>query len=731
MSRRSAIALAALAGLLVLALATAAPASATEHTCSKSDSYTATWEVQGSGERSPLEGETVDELRAIVTLDAQSEGPQPRDGFFVQAHEPDCEEATSDGLFVYTGFGSVSVEPGDLVAVEGATASEFEGPYWADWGGSETQLDCRDGCEVRLIEDQRGRPAAQAWDPPAEEADARAYAEAREGAYVAFEQPATAVGPTDAHETAPVVPGADRVRPVPDNGPHGDIARVDGGSMPATSCATVGLPELSTFDEIDHDPDEGVGVQGPVGFEWALYTIVQDATARCPTPTDEPAPYAPAENPIPAGPASRLTAATFNLYNLFDPHDDPHKGDPVPSEDTYERKLAKHARAICQEDVLDAPDLIAVQEVENAKALDDVAEAVHQRCGADYETRTRTAPDFRGIQAGLMARASNATIVEAGPEQGCSPTDHHIRYENGTPSVTCPEGQHFLFNRPPLMAELRVEDAWGTPRVHVIVNHFKSKLSSSTCQAADCSDWRVDQADHVRGLAEDLVGEDSDARVLVLGDLNAGVDEPALDELTGSDALASLWARVEGPPADEQGDIDRYTYVHEGVSSALDHVLATPSVFDDGVDLYPRHVNADRPAADEEDPDTARGSSDHDPVLATVELPQPPDPPNASFSASCEGLACTFEASNSTDPHGEGLAYGWTLGDGTSAEGVRVVHEYEETGRYEVTLTVEDALGRRDTAEGTVEPCRIPDEAPFTTVRLVRSMGCLTLATFG
>ncbi len=49
-----------------------------------------------------------------------------------------------------------------------------------------------------------------------------------------------------------------------------------------------------------------------------------------------------------------------------------------------------------------------------------------------------------------------------------------------------------------------------------------------------------------------------------------------------------------------------------------------------------------------------------------------------------------FSASKSSDQEGEITKYEWDFGDGTTATGVDVSHTYEETGKYQVQLTVYD-----------------------------------------
>jgi PKD repeat protein len=67
-------------------------------------------------------------------------------------------------------------------------------------------------------------------------------------------------------------------------------------------------------------------------------------------------------------------------------------------------------------------------------------------------------------------------------------------------------------------------------------------------------------------------------------------------------------------------------------------------------------------------------------------------PPIASFMFTCNGLACMFDASASTDPDGTVASYEWAL-DGTYPSGPLVSHTFAVPGTYLVVLIVRDNLG--------------------------------------
>ncbi len=110
----------------------------------------------------------------------------------------------------------------------------------------------------------------------------------------------------------------------------------------------------------------------------------------------------------------------------------------------------------------------------------------------------------------------------------------------------------------------------------------------------------------------------------------------------------------------------------------------------------------------------ALGVSPGGPVtLGALSWPKPapavvaPLPPQAVIvTPSCSGLACTFDASHSTDPDGTISAWTWDFGDGSGATGAATSHPFVGTGTYTVSVTVTDSQGLLSTASSAVSVVR-------------------------
>jgi len=81
--------------------------------------------------------------------------------------------------------------------------------------------------------------------------------------------------------------------------------------------------------------------------------------------------------------------------------------------------------------------------------------------------------------------------------------------------------------------------------------------------------------------------------------------------------------------------------------------------------------------------------------IVTVTVAPPPNaaplPQPGGDRSAFVGERMIFDAAGSRDPDGRLLRYSWDFGTGETAEGETVLYSYQEPGRYDVTLTVEDA----------------------------------------
>ncbi|MCW2926308.1 MAG: nuclease, partial [Thermoleophilia bacterium] len=329
--------------------------------------------------------------------------------------------------------------------------------------------------------------------------------------------------------------------------------------------------------------------------------------ARQGSPTPTPITPTPTTGPTPTPPTvpttQRVRIAQLNAYNLFDTVDQPRVQDDVLTPVEYDRKLAKLSLSI--RDAMAAPDVIAMEEVENEGVLRDLA-ARPELAGLGYVPLLVEGTDPRGIDVGYLYRPSRVQLVSHEQRQTTfvSPTGRNIK----------------LFTRPPLVATFRpvgqggVADASAGRDLTMIVNHFTSQL-----QGEEGAQKRLWQSQFVASLADGSAGVANldPKRVVVIGDLNEGVGEPGYQELVegpteGVPALVNAAAHLP--------EADRYSYRRGSKRTLLDHVLITPTL--DGAVRQVRipHINSDSSETLGTDATTYLRSGDHDPVIVDMDL---------------------------------------------------------------------------------------------------------------
>jgi predicted extracellular nuclease len=347
----------------------------------------------------------------------------------------------------------------------------------------------------------------------------------------------------------------------------GYLLFADDGSNVAHADAST-LPYMVTKgDLIDN-------LTGPLAYTFDNYKIEPVITPTV-TVVERPLPTL-----APPGP-DEITIATFNVENLFDTAE-PHPDDPPkPTRSQYETRLNKVAEAIL---ALGAPTIIGLQEVENIGVLEDLA-AMAQLAAYDYQPVLIEGFDSRGIDVGFLVRGDVASV------------DGFSSYP----------GPNDLTSRPPLALIVTVQLVSGPQTITVINNHFLALSAGEeatepqrTAQAA----WNVT-------LVEEILAADPAAHVVVLGDLNSFYQTLPMDTLQAG-GLRHVFEFVEAA-----GEPLPYTYIFEGKTQALDHILLTEGLWERVTAVTALQINADYPLADPTDA-SARHVSDHNPLLVRL-----------------------------------------------------------------------------------------------------------------
>ncbi len=107
-----------------------------------------------------------------------------------------------------------------------------------------------------------------------------------------------------------------------------------------------------------------------------------------------------------------------------------------------------------------------------------------------------------------------------------------------------------------------------------------------------------------------------------------------------------------------------------------------------------------------------RGATDTTNQTVTVSI-DTPGTPIPAFTSSCTDLACSVDASSSTDATATIVTYAWDWGDGATSTGLTSTHAYSLGGTFTITLTVTDDTAAIATATADVAPAVPVNQPPI------------------
>ena len=565
-------------GLLLL-MAFVPPAAGSDAPSTANGPVLRIGQVQGNGERSPLEGQDVT-VEGVVTGNFGS----GLGGFFIQ-DEGDGNARTSDGLLVMPAAENLPpVRAGQRVRVHGRV--------------TEDKADNREGTMTvlrasRIEARGEGRIAAtKLAAPPADW-------EALEGMRVRVEATLTLNG-TDARfgetvasfngrlwtPTEIAAPGSERIRQV-----EADQARrrivLDDASNRRDPERIWYLPQGEV-----RSGSTAAGVEGIVDQRHGGWRLQLTEPLRVKASRRDDAPKV----------AGNVRVAVFNMENMFNGDG---RGGGFPTSRgarTPQQLQAQTAKLVATLRALDA-DIAALMELENdgygpESSIAQFVAALNAD-GADWRfIDTQAGPGIDTIRVGLIYRASRV-----------APVGRYAVLEGG------PFGER---SRVPLAQAFRRGNG---PAFTVVANHFKSK-GCSEAEGADRDQgdgqgcWNALRLDSARRLDAWLKTDPggSDGRIVIVGDFNAYAMEDPLRQLRDAGWRdAFVVAGVQRP----------YSYVYEGRAGRLDHALLSPALAQSLRGAAEWHSNADEPRSLGYAQGNAPGpwrSSDHDPMLLGFDL---------------------------------------------------------------------------------------------------------------
>lgn len=562
--------------------------------------------IQGAGHISPYRNKAVTNVEGVVTV-------VRFDGFYFQSLAPDTDPATSEGIFVFTET-VPSVKEGDVVVLDGQIAELTPGGGYGNLSIT-TIIDpvvtvMKSGValpEPAVIgEDGRIPPSdiidddtngfisdSVLFDP---ENDGIDFYESFEGMLVQVND-AVVVGPTNRYKEIIVL------------GDLGDFAsiRTERGGIVIRQ-NDFNPERIMLDDKLQETPFVDVGdfaqepIIGVLDYDFGNFRIqvthqVNFISAGL---TPELVEIGEIEK--------NLRVASYNVLNLSA---------------VETRRIAVLADQIVNN--LASPDIIGFQEIQDndgSEGQDAVSadltyeaiiDAILNEGGPQYGfIDIDPIPGGEGginlgnIRQGFIYRLDRGlSLLNAPPGDTRTAveilTDQESVTLNLNPGRIDPTNPAFYSSRRPLVVAFEFQGE----RLFIINNHFNSKGGDRALfgefqpPLLDSEFQRMQQAQVVHDFVADLLEIDPNSKVIVLGDLNDFQFSAPINTLEGN-ILRNL---VESLPAEA-----RYSYIYEGNSQALDHILISQGLNDSLVSFEILHLNSEY--------STVSQFSDHDPLIA-------------------------------------------------------------------------------------------------------------------
>jgi predicted extracellular nuclease len=562
-------------------------------------------DVQGTTRVSPLKGETVTRVPGIVT-GVRTSGSK---GYWIQDPDADADPATSEGLFVYTGSATPTVKTGDSVLVTGKVAEHYPSStnnqsVTQITGPTATVLSSGNALPAPVVLDAASVP--DAYTPTADGGSIegltlapKTYAldfyESLEGARVTVRD-TRVVGATTEHDELWVTTKSQE-NPTPRGGTvYGSYDRPNTGRIKVMSLdAAAAFPQADVGDQLS-----GV-TEGPLDYSTyggynlqatTLGTLVDNNLRREVTRKQR---------------KRELAIATYNVENL----------DALDPQEKFDR-LAEGVAVN-----LAGPDIVMLEEIQDdngatndgtvtAEAtLNRFTDAVVAAGGPRYSWRYVSPENGKdggepggNIRQVFLFNDERVDFMGRGTDPaGPTTATQVVKEKHGakltySPGRINPVSDAWANSRKPLVGEFKFRG----DKVFVIGNHFNSKGGDQPLHGRNQEPTRSSeaqrhlQAAEVNTFVKSLLAADKDAQIVVLGDLNDFEFSTTTDILTGGGTV--LTPLITKLPAAE-----RYSYVYDGNSQTLDHILTSRAIR--RVELDVVHINAE----------FADQASDHDPQI--------------------------------------------------------------------------------------------------------------------
>ena len=592
-------------------------------------------QIQGVGHRSPMENQTITGVTGVVTgifVDRYN------NGFFIQDIDPDDDHRTSEGIFIDRKKNNLNirVNTGDMVSVSGKVVEgSFENVYSDTLTITQIQangveiLSSGNSLPEPIIIGKNGKKVPDTihdgnWNVFDPETKALDFYESLEGMLVEVEE-TIVVGVREDYGEIVVLPDKgicceDRLSN------NGGVLLLEGHDNPQRILISDKVtPLIYNKKFIDQNFRIKVGdefnnsVIGIMSYDFGNYKLYN--TGKLPEITDGGLVRDTTKIEFEE---DKLSLAVYNIENFSAKSTD---------------RLDGLVKDIIEN--MKSPDIIGLVEVQDndgegsgagtdaTKTLETIVNAIKAKGGPEYgfvninpENNQDGGAPNANIRPPFIYRKDRVSLVEG--QHGDAMTPVGLKGEGENTSLTlnpgriAPSDSAFISSRKPLIAEFKFKDE----KIFIVNNHFASKRGDTPLfgdtqpPVRGSEEKRHKQAKIVNDFVKEIMGKNPDANVVVMGDLNDFQFSETLrilegDEMTNATEILST--------------NERHTYVHEGNSQVLDHILFSNNL--NG------KVEADIVNINSEFIEAYGRISDHDPVMIQIDFNKetPEEPIDGEF----------------------------------------------------------------------------------------------------
>ncbi|WP_411848610.1 endonuclease/exonuclease/phosphatase family protein [Staphylococcus succinus] len=576
-------------------------------------------DIQGEDHQSPYDNKKVNNIEGIVTYKYKLNGAN-----YLHIQTPDSKKDdnlnTSEGLIVYMGNQDYNTKIGDAIKVTG-TVDEYHIDGYSDKSKTDlpvTQINARDdkGGNISIESHNQKLPKPYVIDKVPNKISANDQ-------FQTFDRNHYAIDFWESLEGMRVQIGD--VRSVSPQ-EHGEVFTVSDDQPHETNNGGIRLKEsnqhgeripLKIYDNKaarDFDVATGDKFKGPIigyvnyGYQNYKLNVDFDEIKKAHIKGDNK-PKATSLEPS----QQKLNVASYNLENFSN-----------NATSTTDDKAQKIAKGITEN--MKNPDIIGVTEVQDndgpkeggPKANESYERLIHkiEESGGPKYKYANIDPDMNedGGQPNANIRVGylyNPKRVQFDKSIKSGDADTAVSYEDGNltlnPGRIDPNNPAFDDSRKPLAAQFKFHGE----QVIMLANHWNSKngdtpmFGNQQPPVLKSENQRVEIAKAVGHFIEQVHKDNPDANIISVGDYN---DFPWSKPLKTLESY-NMTNMINSVPLKS-----RYSYNYQGNAQTLDHVLVSNNLAE-FTKLDAVHVNSDFT-------DMSGRASDHDPLVATIDLKQ-------------------------------------------------------------------------------------------------------------